>query len=98
VPLLGPLLKLNGLTAKEVMDAFSSLQYPHWLIIAGAIVLLLGLLGLAFRPRNGQTEIEESAVEDKPWLLDPEAAEAAADREAILEENKRIRWARRDSA
>jgi hypothetical protein len=80
------------------MDAFSSLQYPHWLIVAGAIVLVVGLLGLAFRPRNGLTEIEEAAVEDKPWLLDPEPAEAAADRGAILEENRRIRWARKDSA
>jgi hypothetical protein len=80
------------------MDAFSSLQYPHWLIVAGAILLLLGLFGFAFRPRDRQTEIEEPVVEEKPWLLDPEPAEAAADREAILEENRRIRWARKDSA
>jgi len=28
------------------------MEYPHWLIIAGAILLMLGLVGLALRPRS----------------------------------------------
>jgi hypothetical protein len=28
-------------------NTFSSMEYPHWLIVAGAILLMLGLGGLA---------------------------------------------------
>ena len=29
-------------------NAFSSMEYPHWLILAGALLLMLGFVGLAF--------------------------------------------------
>jgi hypothetical protein len=28
------------------------MQYPHWLMIAGAILVVLGFIGLAFRQRR----------------------------------------------
>ena len=34
-------------------NAFSSMGYPHWLIVAGAVLLVLGFIGLAFRQRKG---------------------------------------------
>ena len=33
-------------------NAFSSMEYPHWLIIAGVVLLVLGFIGLTFRQRN----------------------------------------------
>ena len=35
-------------SAWEMTDAFSSMEYPHWLIVAGAVLLVLGFIGLAF--------------------------------------------------
>jgi hypothetical protein len=29
------------------MNAFSSMEYPHWLIVVGAILLVLGFVGIA---------------------------------------------------
>ena len=43
-------------------NAFSSMEYPHWLIIAGVVLLVLGFIGLAFRQRNdAEAEFEEAA-------------------------------------
>ena len=33
-------------------NAFSSMGYPHWLIVAGAVLLVLGFIGHAFRQRK----------------------------------------------
>ena len=38
------------------MTALSSIEYPHWLMIAGALLLMLGLVGLALRHRGGEAE------------------------------------------
>ena len=32
----------------------SAMQYPHWLMVAGAVLVVLGFIGFAFRQnRNG---------------------------------------------
>ena len=36
------------------------MEYPHWLIVAGAILVVLGLLGLAFRQRLAPIEPTEN--------------------------------------
>ena len=41
-------------------DAFSAMEYPHWLIVAGAILVVLGLVGLAFRKRLAPIEPAEN--------------------------------------
>jgi hypothetical protein len=46
-----------------MMNAFSSVAYPHWLIVAGTILLFLGFIGLAFRPRDAEAE---AAIADEP--------------------------------
>jgi len=34
-------------------DAVSAMEYPHWLIIAGAVMVVIGFIGFAFsRNRN----------------------------------------------
>jgi len=44
----------------KVTDALSAMEYPHWLIVAGAILVVLGLLGLAFRQRLAPIEPTEN--------------------------------------
>jgi hypothetical protein len=42
---------------------FSAMEYPQWLMIAGAVLVVLGFIGLAFRQnRNGET-VDERAHE-----------------------------------
>jgi hypothetical protein len=37
------------------MDALSAMQYPHWLVVAGVVLVMLGFIGFAFRQnRNGE--------------------------------------------
>ena len=33
-------------------DALSAMEYPHWLMVAGAILVVLGLIGFALRKRT----------------------------------------------
>jgi len=35
-----------------VTDALSAIEYPHWLMVAGAILVVLGLIGFALRKRT----------------------------------------------
>jgi hypothetical protein len=72
-------------------NAFSAMEYPHWLIIAGAILLMLGFVGLALRQRAVEAEIDDMASDQEPFEL--EAAQTqGADRKSKLEEQKRDRW------
>ena len=44
--------------------------YPHWLIVAGVVVLILGLVGFAL---FGQRDVDNTELEDGPDLSDKEA-------------------------
>jgi hypothetical protein len=70
-------------------NAFSSMEYPHWLIVAGTLLLMLGFVGLALRPHlasdQGPSEPEAELTQTQ-----------GADRKAKLEEQKRDRWADKD--
>jgi hypothetical protein len=40
----------------------SAMQYPHWLMVAGAVLVALGFIGFAFRQnRNGESGREPKA-------------------------------------
>ena len=55
-------------------NAFSSMEYPHWLIVAGALLLMLGFVGLALRQRGVEAEIIEMASgheQGLKWTPDP---------------------------
>ena len=72
-------------------DALSSMEYPHWLIIAGAILLMLGLGGLALRPRS--VEADPSDVTKSELETDLTPAEVY---ERTAKEKRRARWAERE--
>jgi hypothetical protein len=73
-------------------NAFSSMEYAHWLIIAGAILLMLGFVGLALRQRAVEAELDEMAS-DQPAEPEADLAQTqGADRKSKLEEQKRDRW------
>ena len=44
---------------------FETMQYPHWLMVAGAVLVVLGFIGFAFRQnRNGSID-EPSRTQEK---------------------------------
>jgi hypothetical protein len=42
----------------------SAMQYPHWLMVAGAVLVVLGFIGFAFR-QNGTVEPDHEPTEMK---------------------------------
>jgi hypothetical protein len=64
------------------------MQYPHWLMVAGAVLVVLGFIGLALRqkrdvePDDEQTEMKATGKRDGrdaaalppwPWRPPPQA-------------------------
>ena len=78
----------------------SSMEYPHWLIVAGAVLLVLGFIGLAFRQRKGaEAKPKEMANGNDQGRSEFEvefAQTQAANRKAKLAEQTRDRWANKD--
>jgi hypothetical protein len=50
------------------MDTLSSLEIPHWLMIAGVVLLIFGFLGLMFRKNTETTEEETERPEPRVSL------------------------------
>jgi DNA-directed RNA polymerase alpha subunit len=53
----------------------SAMEYPHWLLVAGAVLVVVGFIGLAFRKNNAEPAennlTQEAAAHDEPnppWL------------------------------
>jgi hypothetical protein len=45
----------------------SAMQYPHWLMVAGAALVVLGFIGFALsKNRNGAADEPRRAQEPKP--------------------------------
>ena len=81
-------------------NAFLSMEYPHWLIIAGVVLLVLGFIGLAFiglafRQRTG-TETANGNVQGRSELEAEPVQTQPADHKARLAELRKERWANRD--
>ena len=73
-------------------NAFSSMGYPHSLIVAGAVLLMLGSIGIALRQTVARAEPKEMATggAEGPSESEAELAQTqAANRKAKLEEQKR---------
>jgi hypothetical protein len=49
------------------MDLLSSIQLPHWLMIAGAVLIALGFLGLVVT-RNKATNLDSEPSVMRPQL------------------------------
>jgi hypothetical protein len=77
------------------MNALSSIEYPHWLMIAGAVLLVLGRVGLALGQRS-MIESHAKASEQEP----PEP-EGDVDQVEVYnrtaKEKRKDRWAERFS-
>jgi len=61
-------LRKSLLTRMTALTLFFS--YPHWLIVAGVVVFILGLVGFAL---FGQRDVDNTELEDGPDLSDKEA-------------------------
>jgi hypothetical protein len=52
------------------------MQYPHWLMVAGACLVLVGFIGLAFRKNSAQsleTNLRQAAPPNRRLLEGPKA-------------------------
>ncbi len=76
-------------------NAFVSMEYPHWLIVAGTVLLVFGFIGLAFRKRAEAKPQETASGNEQRWSeFEAELTQTqAANRKAMLAEQKRERWA-----
>jgi hypothetical protein len=59
-----------GLKAKgKKMDLLSSIKLPHWLMIAGAILIAMGFLGLVFtRIKQAATKSDSEPPVPRPQM------------------------------
>jgi Transposase len=67
-------------------SVFSTLALPHWLLIAGTFLLLLGLLGLALRRRSVEAKADAAASERE--LFKPPAYESPEEFYNLVTEEK----------
>ena len=60
-----PQLKLTELTGAqdegEMTEVLQTLTYPLWLMVAGALMLMVGLVGLALEKNRRQPDPERKA-------------------------------------
>jgi hypothetical protein len=75
------------------MTALSSMEYPHWLMIAGALLLMLGLVGFALPPRGG--EAEPSVVSDQAPPEPEDNVNQVEGYNRVAQEKRKVRWAER---
>jgi hypothetical protein len=78
----------------QKMTALSSIEYPHWLMIAGALLLILGFIGLALR--LGGPEAEPDAIAGEQETPEPEAdLDQVEVYNRTAKKKRRDRWAER---
>ena len=76
-------------------NTFSSMEYPHWLIIAGAILLMLGLVGLGLRSRSVGADPGDMTNDEEPSAPEVDLTSAEV-YERAAKEKRRARWAERE--
>ena len=75
-------------------NALSSMGYPHWLIVAGAVVLMLGFIGLTLRQRS--VDAAPLAIANDQGPSEPEADLNEVEvYNHTAKEKRRDRWAER---
>ena len=50
----------------------SAIEYPHWLMLAGAFLVLSGLIGLAFRKKSEDKAVKSAAPSPIQPAVEPE--------------------------
>ena len=73
------------------MTALSALEYPHWLIVTGALLLTLGFVGLALRQRGVDAPPTGSASNQDPSEPEAELSQVEAYHRTAKEKRK-ARW------
>jgi len=76
------------------MTALSSIEYPHLLMIAGALLLMLGLVGLTLRQRGGEAEPVAVVSDLAPPEPEDDVNQVGA-YNRMAKEKRRDRWAER---
>jgi hypothetical protein len=74
-------------------DALAAMEYPHWLIVAGVILVVFGIIGLVFRQRLAPIERTEVANRNEQRRSEFEAEIARANRKSKLAEQTKDRCA-----
>ena len=79
-------------------NAFVLMKYPHWLIVAGTVLLVFGFIGLAFRKGAEAKSPEMASGNERRWSeFEAELTQTqAANRKAKLAEQKREEWANKN--
>jgi hypothetical protein len=77
------------------MTALSSIEYPHWLMIAGAVLLVLGFLGLALRQQSDDNEPDAMARDEEPSEPDADLDKVEVYNRTAKEKRK-DRWGNSD--
>ncbi len=71
-----------------------AMEYPHWLIVAGALLLMLGLFGLSLRRRSDEGNPPEKTSNQAP--SEPEHQPTRLEvYNLTAKEKRRDRWAER---
>ena len=78
------------------MTALSKIEYPHWLMIAGVLLLMLGFIGLAVRRRGD--EAEPLAMANDQGLSEPAELNDVEVYNRSAKEKRRDRWADQSAA
>jgi hypothetical protein len=73
-------------------SALSAIEIPHWLIMAGSLLVALGLVGLSLRRESYPVEPDAIAGERKVFELEGDLAQADDPSET---KTRRDRWAER---
>jgi hypothetical protein len=74
------------------MTALSSIEYPHWMMITGGLLLVLGFAGLAWGQRGVEAELDAIASDQEPSapIADLDPVEVY---NRTAKEKRRDRWA-----
>jgi hypothetical protein len=48
------------------MSVLAEMQYPHWIIVAGAVLVALGFIGFVFVRNKAVAEPDHAATETAP--------------------------------
>jgi hypothetical protein len=75
-------------------SVFSSIEYPHWLIVAGALLLMLGFFGLALRQRGVDADPLDMTNNQEPSEPEDDLT-LVEDYNRTAKEKRRDRWAER---
>ena len=78
------------------MTALPSIEYAHWLMIAGVFLLMLGFVGLAVRRRG--VEAEPLAMANDQRLSEPADLNDVEVYNRSAKQKRRDRWADKSAA